>query len=466
MKCKGGRSKTERKKRLQRWAFRWNRCLLRLSKGWCPGRKEVAQRLALLYTDRDISGKLEDYYAAKTVRILKILGAGFLLILVLAVRANTRQTLSDGYFLPRKERIYTRELQLVTGEAQKEAFTLEVEPRALTKEEAIAALEEGLSQLEACILGENVSLSEVRSDLNLVQEISGTPVRVAWTLDSYTVMNPDGSLRQDKLSKEGSLVNLTASLTCGGQERVYRAAAKVFPPVLTEQEQWKQAVERAVEASQKESSGKTFWQLPDSIEGRSVSWEEERKTYLLPMLILTLVSAGAVYLAEDKELLKRTAEREFQLQRDYARIVTKLLLLIGAGLAVRNAWEMTVRDYQRKRESGQERFSYAYEEMALAVREMQNGVAETRAYENFGRRCRLPCYLKLSALLEQNLKKGSRGFAQSLNAEVLEAFEQRKSCAVKRGEEASTKLLLPMILMLAVVMLLILVPAGDRKSVV
>ena len=146
--------------------------------------------------------------------------------------------------------------------------------------------------------------------------------------------------------------------------------------------------------------------------------------------------------------------------RDYAQIVSKLVLLMGAGMAVRTAWEMIVRDYLAKREQEEKPLRYAYEEMALALREMQNGIAEIKAYENFGLRCRIPCYLKLSVLLEQNLRKGNHGLTRLLKAEVQEAFEQRKELAVRAGEEASTRLLLPMILMLIIVMVLILVPAG------
>ena len=62
-------------------------------------------------------------------------------------------------------------------------------------------------------------------------------------------------------------------------------------------------------------------------------------------------------------------------------------------------------------------------------------------------------------LLEQNVKKGSRGMTELLKAEVREAFEQRKEQAKICGEEAATKLLRPMILRLAVVMILIVVPA-------
>ena len=109
---------------------------------------------------------------------------------------------------------------------------------------------------------------------------------------------------------------------------------------------------------------------------------------------------------------------------------------------------------------GQEVLRYAYEEMTLTSREMQNGIAEAKAYENFGIRCRISCYLKLSALLEQNLTKGSRGLSVMLNTEVQEAFEQRKELARCRGEETTTRMLLPMILLLVVVMIIILVPAG------
>ena len=37
-------------------------------------------------------------------------------------------------------------------------------------------------------------------------------------------------------------------------------------------------------------------------------------------------------------------EREQQMQRDYAGVVSILLLLMGAGAAGRSAWEMIVKD--------------------------------------------------------------------------------------------------------------------------
>jgi tight adherence protein C len=46
-----------------------------------------------------------------------------------------------------------------------------------------------------------------------------------------------------------------------------------------------------------------------------------------------------------------------------------------------------------------------------------------------------------------------------LSKEAELAMEQRKNLAKRLGEEAGTKLLLPMMLMLSIIMVLIIVPA-------
>ena len=87
------------------------------------------------------------------------------------------------------------------------------------------------------------------------------------------------------------------------------------------------------------------------------------------------------------------------------------------------------------------------------------GVSELQAYRLFGTRCRSQKYIKLVSLLEQNAKLGASGFLSTLQQESRDALQERKSHARQLGEEAGTKLLLPMILMLAIVMVVIIVPA-------
>ena len=101
----------------------------------------------------------------------------------------------------------------------------------------------------------------------------------------------------------------------------------------------------------------------------------------------------------------------------------------------------------------------------LTCYELDSGVSETVAYEHFGKRCRSIPYMKLSNLLVQNLRKGSNRIQDALRQEARTAFEDRKNMARKLGEEAGTKLLLPMMLMLGIVMVLIMIPAYFSFSV-
>ena len=102
---------------------------------------------------------------------------------------------------------------------------------------------------------------------------------------------------------------------------------------------------------------------------------------------------------------------------------------------------------------------YAYEEMLIAVREMESGISENEAFINYGNRCRLQKYVKFAAMVTQNNKRGNAYLLENLELEERDAFESRKSMAKKLGEEAGTKLLLPMVMMLGIVMIIVIVPA-------
>lgn len=145
------------------------------------------------------------------------------------------------------------------------------------------------------------------------------------------------------------------------------------------------------------------------------------------------------------------------MQRDYPEIISKLTLLLGAGMTVKRAWRKIVMDYEEEKDIWGIR--YAYEEMRQGCNEMESGITEAESYERFGRRCGMQIYVKLGALLSQNLRKGAKGMNQILKTEASQAFEERKARARRLGEEAGTKLLAPMFLMLAVVLVIVIVPA-------
>lgn len=441
------------------------RILKRVGRGF-PGRKRVESCMEILYTEKNVQENTEKFYLEKHLLLLKIFIAGILTAAAAALASGGRELLMEGRFLPRQEEAYTRELELTEPESGRTGtMEVTVEPRERTAEENRRLLQRAREELPSSILGENSSLEEVRSPLVLEETVGGLPVTAQWEQDSARILNPDGSIRSDRLSEEGTVTELTVRLCCGEEEERCRFAVRVLPPLLSAEESWIAAVGKAVEEAQEKSGKEELKELPETVQEKKIVWSEKKASPAGWMVLLTVLCGICVYRVKDQELEKQIGERERQMKRDYARIVSKLVLLTEAGSAVRTAWEIIVRDYQKKKEDGRTEPRWAYEEMALAGREMQNGTAETRAYENFGLRCRIPCYMKLSALLGQNVRKGGKGLGELLYAETAEAFEQRKAGAVSQGEEAATKLLFPLILTLLAVMLLVIAPAGMAMKI-
>ena len=131
---------------------------------------------------------------------------------------------------------------------------------------------------------------------------------------------------------------------------------------------------------------------------------------------------------------------------------------VGGGMTVRMAWEKIVVDYRVRQKSGSKK-RYAYEFMSEGLNMLKSGKPQIYVYEEFGMKCGIKEYMKFSSLIVQNIKKGTKELALLLTLEAKDAFEERKNMAKKYGEEAGTKLLLPMIIMLIVVMAIIMVPA-------
>ena len=174
--------------------------------------------------------------------------------------------------------------------------------------------------------------------------------------------------------------------------------------------------------------------------------------------MLTLIGSAASYVLKDKELKKAMEERSAQMLGDYPQFVSQIVLYMGAGMTMRNIFEKLGSGYVRKRDATGEK-KYLYEEILRAGRELSAGASEGSVYEHFGLRCGGQQYTRLTTLLSQNLRKGNSELLKVLQEESKRAFDERMDRVRKAGEEAGTKLLLPMIIMLVIVMVIIMIPA-------
>ena len=348
----------------------------------------------------------------------------------------------------------------VEGESEKIPLEIEVKERQYQATEVQEFFDKILEKLDKKILGANESFRHVDQNLNLVSSIEGEPVEISWELDRYDLMNVKGEIMKEAIDPEGETINLKAVLTYTENEAYqtsYQQAVCVFPKTAEAKDEVASEISEKIQKNQEENASKETFALPKTVEGKKISYYfpfNSRGLVLVVMSILILILLWLLGKQRGKEL---EDQRKEQLLLDYPELVNKLTLFLGAGMTVKRAWRKILQDYENSLKDHDTR--YVYEEMKLTYREIESGVPEAESYENFGRRCNLPCYLKLGALLSQNLRKGVKGLSEMLHIESLQAFEERKARAKRKGEEAGTKLLLPMFMMLAIVLVIVIMPA-------
>lgn len=421
--------------------------------------QQLKEDMEILYP-REAGERLRSYNMGKLSTVLFLITLGALLSMAFYLSAFMDKKLSEDGWLKRNS--YGKgsiQVQLEAWEGKnKEELQLEVQEREYTRKQLEEMLPEVRTALEKEVRAENPTLNEVTKDLNFPASIPGYPFQISWECSNYELIHSDGKVTQDQLSEKGETAEIRAILTCGREQWEEVFAVRICPPVLTPEERFRKLLNETAVKKEMESRQEDGFQLPDKVETRQIFWKEKITDNSFLLFALFAVAGCALYQLQDRDLKKKMEKREEQLLLSYPEFISKLVLLMGAGLPIRSAFLRMAADYQNRKGRNRE-IVYVYEELTLACREMESGITEAEAYEHFGQRCRLTQYRKCAALLSQNLKKGASGLLQALQQESEHAFEERKRNARQLGEKAGTRLLLPMMLMLVVVMVLIMVPA-------
>ncbi|MDO4489133.1 MAG: type II secretion system F family protein [Eubacteriales bacterium] len=301
------------------------------------------------------------------------------------------------------------------------------------------------------IKGENESLSHVTRPLNLIFGTEMYPgISIKYKSGDPTVLGSDGKIGELTDYDEHPLY-LSVTLSNGGYEETYDFPVTVIRDdgAASPKSFMERISDMAGEIDTLTISDDTYI-LPIELDGQRLRFKY--KTDLSPLIMIALGVAAAVMLMlkprEDEK--KRKKERENELLLDYSELVSKLLIYIGAGLTIRNAFE---------RIGGEGDGRALYEEINILNRNLSNAIPEGEAYMQFARSCGPRCYIRLASILEQNRKTGDSSVIAALELEMEEAFEQRKNTAKRLGEEAGTKLLLPLMISLVTVMVIVVIPA-------
>lgn len=416
-------------------------------------RSGAEEALTAIYGTARAKAYYERYQIRKNEKLMAVFLTGMGLAAVmtalplLQARSGSVSALERPQ-LPEGSRTY--EMNAVAGDEKLTGIVVNVPARTFSQEGAKALLLRAETELDALV--KSWDPDAVEEDLSFPDTLQDGLVDIRFESSCYDLLDGAGHVRNELIAEEGEMVTLRVVLSCQEQSRELNYPIRIVPKGQDAAARLARKAARQLLEEQEQEESKVFV-LPDEFEGKPLSWEFARPVYGPWIALLTVAGCAALSAAFESDLSREGEKRREEMLLAYPSFLTRLTLLAGTGMPIRMAFARMAKEAAKKEAAP------VYEEVLRTCREMESGVTELQAYENFGKRCRLPQYKKCASLLSQNVRKGTGGLLEALNQEAVNAFEERKALARKRGEEAQTKMLLPMLLMLVVVMILVMVPA-------
>lgn len=312
----------------------------------------------------------------------------------------------------------------------------------------------GFAYLEQELPGENPALDQITQNLRLPTSIPDSGLSVSWSSDDHELLEENGTVKNEDITK-AQQVRLLLELGYEDQMESREYILTILPKVLNEEEERNRRLRMEIEQILQESRYEKEVYLPSVIQGielREAGNAVSRGWIVLPIGVGMI---GLLWLRQKEALHRRLKQRQQELEQAYPYFVNQLLLYTGAGATVRGALERITRQL----EQGKRGSRSLYQELMIMQNEMGSGVTQEQAYINLGKRIALLPYMKLTSLLAQQQRKGAGSLALPLEEEEHLAFERRKERARRTGEEAGTRLLLPMVVLMVLSMLVVVCPA-------
>lgn len=428
--------------------------------------------LLQLYGKQQYSNRYRLFEGERITLVLLLLFGTILFVMCLNIKSLAVSNVSGLYKAKFGEGDqyyhYFYGLEIQGDKGQKNVITYEplsivVPEKSPTTDQIKIELDKIMKELPDLILQNNLSLDHVNQPLYLPTILS-EKVNIIWESSNDKLLLNNGEIRYNNLHNEGEIVKLKAKIDCFGEEKSVQYTVKLYKKSL-DATMKKHQLNKYI----KDILSKTALQ---NIEGDQIAlpqefsdydavakwYDGEKKVQSLPMILGGIGISILFFLLKGYELHTKVKKREEELLRAFPGCINKFALLMNAGMTFGRAWEKIIKDYIRIKERSGEGI-LLYEEMILTLEDLQKGISELKAYEAFGQRCKIPEILRFTAIIMQNIKKGSHLLIGAMQQQSKEAMSLREDLARKKGEKASTRLVLPMGIMFMAILIIVITPA-------
>ena len=179
------------------------------------------------------------------------------------------------------------------------------------------------------------------------------------------------------------------------------------------------------------------------------------KTEQLPiLLILVLLFVAAVWNLSLSRMKEKVQQRREACEAEFPNMVSKLALLINSGMVLREAWRVTA--------YGKEGTLYTL--MKQACEDMENGESDIGAIYKFGVTSDSASIKKFTSAMIQGMQKGNSELADFMVSQTSELWAHKRQMALQQGEVAAGKLIIPLGITFAGIIMIIVSAAMQSMS--
>ncbi|MCR5255888.1 MAG: hypothetical protein K6D96_08135 [Acetatifactor sp.] len=341
-----------------------------------------------------------------------------------------------------------------------EEFDLDISQKRYSAEKLSEMYPEFVKKLGTLIRGENADLNVVTKKLELTEKVEGFPYEIEWVSADETVLTNDGEVFRGDKDKN---IELKVNIRYGDFFHEESFDIKVL--AYSKEEKFWLGLKDKLLSEEENTKAEDEFVLPDTYEGQSLKWHVNRDRTWLMVLIMGIPVTCMVFFMSDRDLFEKVQKIKKQYKNEYPHIVRKIGLYTGAGLTLRGTFKRLSKDYAHYIKEEDTGKSLMCELLRESVNRFDMGESEIKVYEDFGKATGVSEYIRLSGLLVRNLKKGSRAFHERIREESAKAEAMKIENGKKLGEEASAKLLVPMVMMLLIIMILLMIPAFSGMGI-
>ena len=280
-------------------------------------------------------------------------------------------------------------------------------------------------------------------------------------------------LLRPETGSEAGYFSLRASVTGGSEEFEKRVNVKLAPygqesalkegtdpkaagSAEMEQQRLEHEIGTIVRGINSDRTARKVF-LPSSLEtGEKISWAIEGQSHAAIILFGTASLAVVIYRSRFSPLEKRRREREESVIRQLPEFVNRLVLLLNAGMVLNSAFEKTIEEGISFHDSRQDYFDQRMKEIYASVK-TANGMIHLEL-RRFARESGIKELIRISNIINDNVGKGV-ALTQKLQSESELLWMNRKKNCEERGRIAETKLTLPLVIFLMVLIVIVVAPA-------